>query len=532
MTPAYRPLPFWTLACVLTLGTALPGLAQDAAEDPADPPPAETAADLPEMAEIERAWARGDNVTVRNGLKVLAEETGTPLAQYRYGRVLIEGRGGPADPEAAVLWLGRAVEQNHLEAATLLARIYLSAVPGGPERDADRAAELLTRSATRGDASAQYLLGLLYQKGDGVGRDMDAAFNWFLAAAEQQHAEAQFTLSELYLTGEQRNLAEGERWLREAAGAGIPEAQLELAMLLDDPVSGMANATEALDWYRRAAEAGQPVAQRILGTYYLQGDRVQANAQEAFRWLSSAAGAGDPGAMSNLGYAYATGSGVQQDMAMAARWYSAAADQGLGRAMVALARQLEHGSGVPQDLDTAVALHRRALETPDAAMARRELARLAIAGQLDGRVAPERAVPWVLAAARDGQDGAVDWLRARAEADDPRAQSALGRYLFDTELGQRDAALDMLQAAATGADPQAQFALAEILARGDHGAAPDYVQAHKWYNVAATLGHPQAADRREVLGNLMTPDQVAAAQEAARAWFEADALRLPGTGGN
>ncbi len=514
-----------TLCCL-----ALPsmGLAQDA------PKPTAEAPALPEMAEIERAWTRNDFVTVRNGLKVLAEETGTALAQYRYGRVLIEGRGGPLDPQGAVDWLEKAVAQNHAEAATLLARIYLSEVPNGPARDAAKAAELLTKAATRGDASAQYLLGLLYRAGDGVEQDGQAAFNWFLAAAEQKHTDAQKALAQGFLSGpeESRNVAEGERWMRAAATEGDAEAQLRLAILLDDPDSGVTDRSEALDWFRRAAEQGHPLAQRMLGTRYLQGDGVAADPQEAFRWLTSAAEAGDPGAMTNLGFAYASGTGTTQDYAQAARWYNMASEQGLGRAMVALGQLVENGAGVKADFEAALALYARALDTTDAGLARQELARLAITGKLDGQIAPQRAVPWVLSAARAGREGAEDWLKTQAEGGDRGAQSALGRFLLDTAPDRAEEALALVRAAADGGDGLAQFALAEMLARGDIDGSPDYVAAHKWYNVAATLGHPEAADRREVMGNLMTPEQLAAAQEAARDWFEADALRTPVLGGN
>lgn len=532
--PPRSPL-FPGLLCALTLLQAAPGLAQDSGVPPeaAEVPEAAQAA-LPDMADLERAWARNDFVTVRQGLEVLARETGSALAQYRYGRILIEGRGGPRDPQGAVEWLDKAVQQDSAEAATLLARIYLSAVEGGPPRDAVRAAGLLARAAPRGASDAQFLLGLLYRDGDGVARDLDAARTWLLAASEQQNPDAQFALSALYLGGpdESRNTAEGMRWLREAAGQGLVEAQVGLATLLNDPASGVANRAEALDWFRRAADQGHPIAQRILGTRYLQGDGVTADPQEAFRWLTLAARAGDPGAMSNLGFAHASGTGTPQDMAQAARWYGAAAEHGLGRAMVALARLLETGAGVDPSFDSALAYYLRALDTPDAALARVELGRLAAAGSLDGRIAPQRAVPWVVAAARTGREDALAWLEAQAEGGDPTAQSGLGRMLFDTAPDRRAEAVTLMRSAADQGDGPAQFALAEILARGDAGDGPDYVEAHKWYNVAATLGHPDAAARREVLDALMTPEQVAEAQAAARIWFENDALRVPTPGGN
>jgi TPR repeat protein len=522
------------VVCALAVAPTLPAMAQQADNAPVNEDPALVDKTLIDMAEIERAWARNDFVTVRTGLKRLAEETGTPLAQYRYGRVLIEGKGGPQDPAGAVLWLGKAVEQNHAEAATLLARIYLSNVTGGPARDPAKAAELLKRAATRGEAQAQYLLGLLYQNGSGVEQDLETALNWFLAAAEQQNIEAQFALSGLYLNGTEatRNIDEGMRWLRTAAAEGNVEAQVQLALLLDDAANPGVKRREALDWYRRAAELGHPVAQRNLGTRYLQGDGVDPDPQEAFRWLRLAAKAGDSGAMNNLGFAFASGTGTAQDMEQAVQWYGAAAQSGLGRAMVALAQMHERGSGTIQDFDKALFWYLRALDTRDARTAAIELGRATVEGKLDGQIAPQRSVPWVVVAAQADQPGALDWLQAQAAQGEHRAQSALGRLLFATAPDRRAEAVDLLRAAADDGDGPALYALAGILVRGDHGAAPDYVEAHKWYNIAATLGHPDAPAQREILGNLMTPEQIATAQAAARDWFEADALKTPGLGGD
>ena len=95
----------------LCLATALtPALAQtqDDQTAPTTPTQEETASTLPDMASIEQAWKRGDYVTARTGLEQLANALGTPLAQYRYGRILYEGRGGPRDMPGAIEWLTRA----------------------------------------------------------------------------------------------------------------------------------------------------------------------------------------------------------------------------------------------------------------------------------------------------------------------------------------------------------------------------------------------------------------------------------------
>ncbi|WP_371229650.1 hypothetical protein [Roseovarius sp. 2305UL8-3] len=480
------------------------------------------------MAEIEQAWKANDFVFVREGLKHLAEEEETPLAQYRYGRVLVEGRGGPVDMDEAVVFLSRAAEQNHVEAMTLLARIYLSNIsqdqdnPTALARDTGKAADLLSRAAALGDDEAQYYLALLYREGNGVAQDNKAAFNWLLAAAQQEHAESQYELSRLYSRGigTEHNNAQALAWLERAADNNHVEAQYFLAAAYESGRGVQQSISTAIEWYRRAAENGLPIAQRSLGTYYLKGETVPQNVDEGLRWLTTAAKAGDPGAMVNIAVAYATGMGVERNDETAADWYNRASEYGLGRAKVALGRFYEVGRGVEQDMDRAIALYQQALDTKDANQAALRLGQLAANGTLEGRFAPQTAIPWALYAAQNADADAEAWLAAQAEAGIRDAQSGLAALYLDSEDQDRIAAgAKMLEQAAMGGDAPAQARLGEMYMTGTH-VELDYVAAHKWFNIAATLGQTKAVELRETINALMTPEQVAEAQAAARGWFD------------
>ena len=50
------------------------------------------------------------------------------------------------------------------------------------------------KAAEQGQAEAQYTLGFMYAKGEGVPQDYAEAMKWFRKAAEQGHAEAQHNL--------------------------------------------------------------------------------------------------------------------------------------------------------------------------------------------------------------------------------------------------------------------------------------------------------------------------------------------------
>ena len=62
--------------------------------------------------------------------------------------------------------------------------------------------EELLRLAERGDAKAQYNLGVMYRKGHGVPKNDAEAVKWYRKAAEQGYVDAQYNLGFMYHTGE------------------------------------------------------------------------------------------------------------------------------------------------------------------------------------------------------------------------------------------------------------------------------------------------------------------------------------------
>ena len=79
------------------------------------------------------------------------------------------------------------------------------------------------------------------------------------------------------------------------------------------------------------------------------------------------------------------------------------------------------------------------------------------------------------------------------------------------------------KALAETGDPDSQYMLGRLYARGT-GVIQDYVQAHKWYNLAASRGHSKAANARDNIAKQMTAKQVAQAQAQARAWQPGDTV--------
>lgn len=537
MHSSFRPILFLALAlgpCSVVAQQAVDAdtpveQAQVAETSPtAGAPSAEQAP--PEMAEIEEAWRQGDFVLVREGLRHLAEEGGTALAQYRYGRVLLEGKGGPQEVAEGVVWLERAVAQNEPGAATLLARVLMTDGIDDVPRDMVRAAKLLEKAATRSDTEAQYYLGLLLQAGQGVERDPEAAFNWLLAAAEGGVSEAQFEVAKSLAKGEGTLQDEGQAmsWLERAASNGNTGAQYAYGLALDPAADGEGDLAAAMRWFRRAAEGGHPLAQRSLGTYYLTGaGGLEPDREEALRWLSSAAEAGDAGAMQNLAVGYLSGDVLPQDDAKAAEWFARAAQQGLPRAVAGLANLYEIGRGVPADEGQAISLYRAAAEAGDVSAVLR-LSEMELSGALDGKIPPQVIVPWMQYAMVENVDGAEAWLQARADEGVRAAQTSLGLALVERD-GQAEEGVALLTTAAKAGDVTAQTALGSAYSTGEWGLPMDYVAAYSWLNMAGAGGASSAVERRDLLAQLMTPEDIAEAQAATRALFAEQRASTPGT---
>ena len=63
------------------------------------------------------------------------------------------------------------------------------------------AAKWYRKAAEQGLAKAQFTLGSLYARGQGIQQDDAKAVKWFRKAAEQGNAEAQYAFGALYASG-------------------------------------------------------------------------------------------------------------------------------------------------------------------------------------------------------------------------------------------------------------------------------------------------------------------------------------------
>ncbi|MGH8577259.1 MAG: tetratricopeptide repeat protein [Gammaproteobacteria bacterium] len=129
---------------------------------------------------------------------------------------------------------------------------YESGVKAYTSGDYESALGEFGRAADGGDRNAQYNVGLMHLKGQGVAA----------------------------------NDKEAVRWFRKAAGLGQVEAQTFLGALYADGQGVAQDYEQAAYWLAMAAEAGRGAAQCFLGQLYADGLGVEEDRVEAYAWLS------------------------------------------------------------------------------------------------------------------------------------------------------------------------------------------------------------------------------------------------------
>ncbi|BBC71616.1 conserved hypothetical protein [Altererythrobacter sp. B11] len=74
-------------------------------------------------------------------------------------------------------------------------------------------------------------------------------------------------------------------------------------------------------------------------------------------------------------------------------------------------------------------------------------------------------------------------------------------------------------AAAAAGDIEACYDLGVVFSTASHGVDCDLVEAHKWFNIAASRGHEEASWCRADVADEMTAREIAEAQRRARQWL-------------
>jgi TPR repeat protein len=222
-------------------------------------------------------------------------------------------------------------------------------------------------AAQQGDADAQYNLGCLYVRGEGVAQNRTRAVELFQRAAAQDELDATawlFTANPItdasrkaffskkfkssgrfHLTFvAQRSDGQAMRWQCATDEKNGGEIEFKIGFMYENGGMGLPqDDKQAVEWYRRASERNVADAQTKLAYLYAAGRGVEKNEIEAARLLRRAAERGNAVAQANLGIICLSGSfGFVKDPILGYALISHAADTGNKLALGSLAELNAH----------------------------------------------------------------------------------------------------------------------------------------------------------------------------------------------
>ena len=149
---------------------------------------------------------------------------------------------------------------------------------------------MLSIACLAAPALADFKAGVdAYRRGDYA-----TALHEWQALAEQGHADAQYNLGLLYAKGQgvSKDDAQAQQWYEKAAAQGHADAQVNLGILYDYGRGVAQDYKKAVYWYRLSAKQGNELAQRQLGLMFERGDGVPQDHVQAYMWYTLGAANG------------------------------------------------------------------------------------------------------------------------------------------------------------------------------------------------------------------------------------------------
>ena len=145
--------------------------------------------------------------------------------------------------------------------------------------------------AARGDEDAQYHIGMMLLRGQGIEKNPREAIYWLGLAAEGGDASAQFELGQIYREGAyvKRDNTKALLLYQKSAEQNHSVAQYDLFEILYFGQGTTKDVAAAMDWLHRSAEDGFSVAQHRLGKFYRDGENVSKDRAKASRLFQNAA---------------------------------------------------------------------------------------------------------------------------------------------------------------------------------------------------------------------------------------------------
>lgn len=194
----------------------------------------------------------------------------------------------------------------------------------GTEKSEREAFRMWHDAAQKGQADAQYDLGIMYAQGESVATNAVLAMHWLRAASSNGNARASFVIGNAFEHGRlgYRDRALAGEWYVKAFGQGFVHAGYHLARLYDRMKSTVCDKAKAAEWYEKSADAGDLSALHLWGFKLLGRDpqRGVAMLERAFEKGSIDAGC-------SLYFEYRLGVNLAADEKKAEYWLKRIAER-------------------------------------------------------------------------------------------------------------------------------------------------------------------------------------------------------------
>lgn len=166
-----------------------------------------------------------DKMSIHQRKEAKKAQKGNADAQCGLGDFYFEEGTDHLDYLEAERWYRLSSAQGYLKARFQLGQIYNKG-KGSVEDPEREALECFRQLAEENYPTAQCIMGVKYQIGDGVEMDLKRAIGYFLKAARQDHLEAQRRLGDIYMgIG---NEEQAFRWYSSAAKKGDVHSAAQL----------------------------------------------------------------------------------------------------------------------------------------------------------------------------------------------------------------------------------------------------------------------------------------------------------------
>ena len=328
---------------------------------------------------------QGTQVDIDKAIEWLnkAAEQDNADALYQLGYIYSNEEYSCFDTEKAYDYYARALdsyiraegENSNATAEYRIGRMYINGM--GTERNLEEGVKWLEQAALNNNGEAAYQLYNLYSKGEGIEANPERAMKFLEIACYLENPYAQYALGKVNL--ENGNLEEGVKWLESAADKEMPYASYRLGAVYSSDEYNVRDDELAQQHYNKAlklfisAYDNQPddMLAYQVGRMYLSGQGAEADIQEAVAWFNKAAEQDNADALYQLGYIYSNEEYSVVDKAASNRCFLSAYEIYLNtlevnpnnsEAAYKLGTMYHYGLGVEQDINKAIEYYKKSAE--------------------------------------------------------------------------------------------------------------------------------------------------------------------------